>query len=59
MICGIGACFNCICKVDKEGVVKHRDLLASHMQFVPEENFGYALVCKDGPVFNIEEVVFD
>lgn len=59
MLCGIGACFVCVCKVDKNGVLKYRDLKSSHIQLSPEEEFGYALVCKDGPVFNIEEVIFD
>ena len=59
MICGHGACLSCSCKVDKIGVLKHRDLKASHIQFTAEEEFGYATVCKDGPVFHIDEVVFD
>ena len=59
MMCGIGACLACVCKVDKNSVLKHRDLKSSHIQFIPEEEFGYALVCKDGPVFNIDEVIFD
>jgi len=59
MMCGMGACFNCVCRVDRAGVLKHRDLKASHIQFIPEEDVGYALVCKDGPVFDLEEVVLD
>jgi len=58
MMCGIGGCFVCVCKVDKKGVLKYRDLESSHIQFSPDE-WGYALVCKDGPVFRIDEVVFD
>jgi len=59
MACGIGACLSCVCKVDRESVLKYRDLKSSHIQFSPEAEFGYALVCKDGPVFNIDEVIFD
>lgn len=59
MMCGHGACLSCSCKVDKSSVLKHRDLKSSHIQFIPEEEFGYALVCKDGPVFHIDEVIFD
>ncbi len=58
MMCGIGACFVCVCKVDKNHVVKHRGLKTSHIQFSSEQ-WGYAMVCKAGPVFNIDEVVFD
>jgi len=59
MMCGIGACLVCACKIDKSGVLKHRNVKSSHIQFSPEGEFGYALVCKDGPVFNIDEVMFD
>jgi len=59
MMCGIGACLACVCKVDKNHISRHRDLESSHIQFVPDKEFGYALVCKDGPVFNINEVIFD
>ena len=59
MICGIGACLACACKVDKAAIMKHRDLAASSVQLSAEEDFGYALVCRDGPVFSIDEVVFD
>ncbi len=58
MMCGLGGCFVCVCKVDKKGALKYRDLKSSHIQFGSEE-WGYALVCKDGPVFHIDEVVFD
>jgi len=59
MMCGIGACLACICKVDPNQVPKYRDLGSSHVQFVSDKEFGYGLVCKDGPVFNINEVIFD
>jgi dihydroorotate dehydrogenase electron transfer subunit len=59
MMCGIGACLACVCKVDPSRVSKYRDLGSSHVQFVADKEFGYALVCKDGPVFNINEVIFD
>jgi dihydroorotate dehydrogenase electron transfer subunit len=59
MMCGIGACLACVCKVDTNHVSKYRDRGSSHMQFVSDKEFGYALVCKDGPVFNMNEVIFD
>jgi NAD(P)H-flavin reductase len=40
-------------------VLKHRDMEASYIQLDEKEDLGYALVCKDGPVFNLEEVLFD
>ena len=59
MMCGIGACLACICKVDRDYISKNRDLGSSHIQFASDKEFGYALVCKDGPVFDIHEVIFD
>ena len=59
MMCGLGACLACVCKVDPNHISKNRDLPSSHIQFVPDKEFGYALVCKDGPVFDVNEVIFD
>jgi dihydroorotate dehydrogenase electron transfer subunit len=59
MLCGIGGCLTCNCKVDKAGVLKHRDLASSHIQLDPRSDVGYAMVCQDGPIFNVEEVVFE
>ena len=59
MLCGIGACLTCVCKVDRNNVMKYRDLPSSYVQFSSEAEYGYALVCKDGPVFNIKEVILD
>ncbi len=59
MMCGIGAYLACICKVDRDYISKSRDLGSSHIQFASDKEFGYALVCKDGPVFDIHEVIFD
>jgi dihydroorotate dehydrogenase electron transfer subunit len=59
MMCGIGACLACVCKVDPNHISKNRDLGSSHIQFVSDKEFGYALVCKDGPVFDMSEVIFD
>ena len=49
MLCGIGGCLTCTCKVDKAGVLKHRDLASSHIQLDPASDVGYAMVCRDGP----------
>ncbi len=59
MMCGIGACLVCVCKVNKKGVLKYRNIESSHVQLIPEEEFGYGLVCTDGPVFHMEEIAFD
>jgi dihydroorotate dehydrogenase electron transfer subunit len=59
MMCGIGACLACVCKVDPNHISRNRDLGSSSVQFVSDKEFGYALVCKDGPVFDMNEVIFD
>jgi dihydroorotate dehydrogenase electron transfer subunit len=59
MMCGIGACLACVCKVGPNHILKSRDPGSSHIQFVSDREFGYALVCKDGPVFDMNEVMFD
>jgi dihydroorotate dehydrogenase electron transfer subunit len=59
MLCGIGGCLTCTCKVDRAGVLKHRDLASSHIQFDERSDTGYAMVCRDGPVFHVGEVVFE
>lgn len=43
MACGIGACLGCGIKIQKQG----------------ESDWKYMRVCKDGPVFSGEEVVWD
>lgn len=43
MGCGIGACVGCICKIKADN----------------EEGFTYKKVCKDGPVFDAKEVIFE
>lgn len=44
MACGVGACLGCICKIRLPGDYNNTD---------------YRRVCKEGPVFSGEEVVFD
>lgn len=60
MMCGIGACLSCVCKVDKKIVPLRREAQSSsHVQFTAEEEYGYALVCQEGPVFYLDEVILD
>ncbi len=58
MACGIGACLSCVCKVAPEIAVARRGLKESHIQTSPDCPYGYALVCSDGPVFDMDEVVW-
>jgi dihydroorotate dehydrogenase electron transfer subunit len=45
MACGVGACQSCVCKVQAH---QHNSL-----------DYTYALVCREGPVFKAEEVIWD
>ena len=58
MACGIGACLTCVCKVEPETAIARRGLKESHLQTSPDFPYGYALVCSDGPVFDMDEVVW-
>ncbi len=59
MMCGFGACLSCVCKIDPNHISNKRDLNSSYIQIIPGSKFGYALTCKEGPVFDMEEVIFD
>ncbi|MEW5920260.1 MAG: dihydroorotate dehydrogenase electron transfer subunit [Bacillota bacterium] len=47
MSCGVGACQSCICKT------------SAGTGNTLEDTWKYSLVCRDGPVFNAEEVIWD
>ena len=59
MACGIGTCLSCVCKVESKVAISKRGLKESHIQTSPDFPYGHALVCSDGPVFDIEEVVWE
>jgi len=59
MACGIGTCLSCVCKVEPEIAIAKRGVKESHIQTSPDFPYGYGLVCSDGPVFEIEEVVWE
>ena len=44
MACGVGVCLGCPVKV--------------HRQIGKPANYIYKMVCKDGPVFNAEEIAW-
>ena len=56
MACGFGACLSCVCKVKPEIVAARRP--ESHLQTSPDFPHGYALVCSDGPVFDMDEIAW-
>jgi dihydroorotate dehydrogenase electron transfer subunit len=62
MACGIGACLGCACKTVARNT--EADYFAAENAHngnsaISGASFHYRHVCKDGPVFNAEEVVWD
>jgi dihydroorotate dehydrogenase electron transfer subunit len=62
MACGVGACLGCAIKVrGKELRAKSRKLKIKDFNpelRTPNSELVYKMVCKDGPVFSIEEIVW-
>lgn len=44
MACGFGACVGCVVKIKDENA---------------DEGFAYKKVCKDGPVFNAQSLIWE
>lgn len=55
MGCGFGACVGCVTPVRK---VINEDTLKLTKDSMTESDYDYKKVCKDGPVFNMAEVIF-
>jgi ferredoxin len=60
MACGVGACLGCAIKVKSEKSKvksqKHKELNSEFR--TPNSEIMYKMVCKDGPVFPVEEIVW-
>lgn len=58
MACGLGACLGCAVKVKNKKLkvksLKVKELNAEYR--IPNSGFMYKMVCKDGPVFPIEDI---
>ena len=54
MGCGVGACLTCACKINA-----HADTGNIMNDGLTDGAFTYARVCKDGPVFDINDVCLD
>jgi len=64
MGCGVGACLACVCKTQSSVVSGHSSASGSASQASccgggQPGGFDYQKVCVDGPVFALEEVVWD
>ncbi len=56
MACGSGFCLSCTCPL-RPGKIKRNDHWKKPaLQFSEDGNLAYSLVCKDGPVYDLQEV---
>ena len=56
MGCGFGVCLACACPLDPRRIVKNSQWKKPGLHWSPDGNQVYALICKDGPVFDLNEV---
>lgn len=57
MACGVGACLGCPVKIKSTPPTKQRPGQARAQEH-KSTSFEYKMVCKDGPVFNAEEIAW-
>jgi dihydroorotate dehydrogenase electron transfer subunit len=58
MACGVGVCLGCPVKVRRLASSPVSQLKPVNRQTGKPANYTYKMVCKDGPVFNAEEIVW-
>lgn len=60
MACGVGACLGCAVKVKSQKLkVKGRRFKELNSELrTPNSELVYKMVCKDGPVFPLEEIIW-
>lgn len=56
MGCGFGACLSCAFPLKTDAIKKNRFWKKPFLQWSDDRKSVYALICKDGPIFDIQEV---
>jgi dihydroorotate dehydrogenase electron transfer subunit len=59
MGCGFGACLSCACPLRPQHIIKNDYWKKPALQWSEDEKIAYSLICKDGPVYNLQEVDWD
>ena len=59
MACGFGACLTCVIPLRPELIKKGHQWEKPALQWSEDGKTVYALICKDGPIFDIHEVDWD
>ena len=59
MGCGIGACLSCACPLRANYIRRNEHWEKPSLQWSEDGSQVYSLICKDGPVYDIQEVDWD
>ncbi len=54
--CGFGACLSCVCPLKPQFLRRNDHWKKPAIQWSEDKRRVYALICKDGPVFDLQEV---
>ena len=59
MGCGFGACLSCAFPLKPQSIAKNEDWKKPALQWSEDGQAVYSLICKDGPIYDIQEVDWD
>lgn len=59
MGCGFGVCLSCACPLRPEYIKRDKHWKKPALQWSEDGSLVYSLICKDGPVYDIQEVNWD
>jgi dihydroorotate dehydrogenase electron transfer subunit len=59
MGCGFGACLSCACPLKPREIRKNPQWEKPALQWSEDQSQVYSLICKDGPIYNLNEVDWD
>ncbi len=59
MGCGFGACLSCACPLKPGHIRRDKHWEKPALQWSEDGSLVYSLICKDGPVYDIQEVDWD
>lgn len=57
--CGLGACLSCACPLKSGSIKRNNQWGKSSLQWSEDRSLVYSLICKDGPIYDIQEVDWD
>jgi dihydroorotate dehydrogenase electron transfer subunit len=59
MGCGLGACLSCVCPLRADSIRRDQHWKKPSLHWSADGSRVYSLICKDGPVYDIQEVEWD